>query len=350
MQAIVEPKRPTAVFRFDASPEIGGGHAVRCITIAHALNARGWDCILAVRAGTAEIVEDLAGAEARWLELECGTDFEADEIATRLSADCDLLIVDHYGRDAVFEEACREWAKKILVIDDLADRPHACDLLLDQTAGRQAEDYEPLVPADCRLLLGSGYALLKPRFADLREPTLRRRREQPGLRRLLVSVGLMDHANLTETALKGIELAGLDVSVDVVLGGHAPHLEAVRSAAERLGSSVTVTTNAGDMPERSARADLAIGAAGTTSWERCCLGLPGVVAICADNQNKIAEVLVAAGAVDLLGRDVSITPGMIADAIVRLQKEDGRLAEMSAGAADLCDGLGARRLMEVLEG
>ncbi len=268
---------------------------------------------------------------------------------TRLSADCDLLVVDHYGRDAAFESACRDWVRRILVIDDLADRRHDCDFLLDQTAGREADDYRPLVPSHSRLLLGSLHALLKPRFAELREESLRRRRERPGLERILVSVGLMDHANLTEIALRGIERAGLDVAVDVVLGGRAPHLDAVRAAAERLGPRVTVTTDADDMAERLARADLAVGSAGTTSWERCCLGVPALVAVCADNQEKIAEELVAAGAVDLLGRDASISPESVADALVRLHGGRERLTEMGARASALCDGRGTARLMEVLE-
>jgi len=348
VQALVEPKRPTAIFRFDASPEIGGGHAVRCATIARELNRRGWDCTLAVRAGTVELVEGLVGSETRWLELACGSGFEAEEIATRLSADCDLLVVDHYRRDAEFERACRDWARRILVLDDLADRPHDCDFLLDQTAGRQTADYEPLVPSGCRLLLGSPHALLDSRFAELRDASLRRRRERPGLGRILVSIGLMDHNNLTGTVLGGLVQTGLDVRVDVVLGGRAPHLGAVRAAAARLGPKATVTADATDMPERLAEADLAIGAAGTTSWERCCLGVPGIVAVCADNQERIAEALSGAGAVDLLGRDVSIDPGAVAEAVLRLHGEQGRLAEMSASAAMLCDGRGVRRLMEVL--
>jgi spore coat polysaccharide biosynthesis predicted glycosyltransferase SpsG len=219
---------------------------------------------------------------------------------------------------------------------------------LDQTAGRQAEAYESLVPTGCRLLLGSQHALLGSRFAELREFSLRRRGERPALRRILVSVGLMDHANLTETVLDGLARAALDVRVDVVLGGRAPHLDAVRAAAARLGPHATVTVDAADMPKRLTEADLAIGAAGTTSWERCCLGVPGIAAVCADNQELIAEALVAAGAVDLLGRDVSITPEAVAEAVLRLHGAPECLAEMSASAAALCDGRGIRRLMEVL--
>ncbi|MEK9723231.1 MAG: UDP-2,4-diacetamido-2,4,6-trideoxy-beta-L-altropyranose hydrolase, partial [Rhodospirillaceae bacterium] len=272
-----------ALFRFDAGPRVGGGHAMRCLTLAAALEDAGWSCRFAVSDGTLEAVAPLAA--------RAGDCIAPDAVAA--AGPVDALIVDHYGWTAVEETPCRKFADAILVLDDLADRPHDADILLDTALGRRAEDYAGLAPDACRYLLGPVYALLTPEFAALREATLARRSAGGYLRRALVAFGLTDPDDLTSRALDGLVGRGLEVTA--VLGGGAPHLDAVRAAAEALDPPAELAVNAVDMAARMAAADVAIGAFGTTSWERCALGLPTVGVVAADNQRVNAAALTVAG-------------------------------------------------------
>ena len=154
--------RPTAVFRADASEEIGGGHVMRCLTLAGALTEAGWHVGFAVNAQALAVVPSLAGAIEDILVL--GEDDEASALTERWPDGVTLLAVDHYGRDMAFELRCRPWAAVIMAIDDLANRRHRVDVLLDQTHGRSESDYRPLTGPECRLLLGPQFALLRPQF------------------------------------------------------------------------------------------------------------------------------------------------------------------------------------------
>ncbi|WP_254434767.1 UDP-2,4-diacetamido-2,4,6-trideoxy-beta-L-altropyranose hydrolase [Magnetospirillum sp. UT-4] len=317
-----------AVFRCDASAAIGSGHAVRCLTLAAALEQAGWRSALATPAESLGVVPAL-GRHPR--------------IDPDASAPADLLVVDHYRLDAAYEGTARAWARRILVLDDLADRTHDCDLLLDQTLGRHAADYRPLVPPGCRVLTGPAFALLRPDFASLRGQALERRRGV--LKRVLVAFGGTDPGNATGLALAGIAASGLDLAVDVVLGQAAPHLEAVRAS---LPANATLHVGTARMAELMLDADLAIGAGGSSAWERCCLGLPALMMVIADNQRAVTAALERAGAALALGDAASLSAAAVADALGHL--DAGGLATMAAAGFGICDGMGAGRLARVLAG
>lgn len=323
-----------AVFRFDAAPELGAGHAYRCLTLAESLTRLGWDCTGIANREAADTVPALRDHPA--LKLRIGGHADAQP--------ADLLVVDHYGLEAGWEAGCRSWAKSVLVIDDLADRRHDCDLLLDQTFGREAADYAGLVPDRCRVLAGSGYTLLRPAFARARAASLARRGETPELRRILVSLGATDPDNHSLIALQGIAESGLPVAVDVVLGSAAPHLAAVRRQIAGMPQSVRLHLDIGNMEELMGAADLAIGAAGTSTWERCCLGLPSLLMVIADNQRQIAEAVSAAGAARLLAGPRDSLAGQVAAALRDLAGDPDALRGLSARAAEICDGRGCDRL------
>ncbi len=338
------PQGQLALFRFDASAIIGGGHAMRCLTLAGAMSRRGWQCKFAVGPDSLTTVSRLSGFGDDVLVLEGTADSEADMIEEWLGGECDLLIVDHYGRDAGFEKACRRFAKRIMVIDDLANRPHDCDFLLDQTFGRSRDEYKSLAPATCKFLLGSGYALIASDFFILRGKTLIERARRKNIGRVLVSFGLSDPDNMTEKALQGIAASGLDLNIDVVLGSGAPHLDNIRTIAAEMGPMVKLTTDATDMSERMSLADIAIGGGGTSSWERCCLGLPTLVVVVADNQKTVVGKLAQSGAVILLGTAADAGPEAIARNLCALADDIDRLKCMQQDAADICDGLGTSRV------
>lgn len=326
---------PRAIFRTDASVAIGGGHVRRCLVLADALAEAGWDIAFVCSAGAATVVPALG--QRGYTQIEPA----AFEEATRAPGfSCALLVVDDYRLDAAFESACRSWAERILVIDDLADRAHECDALLDQAPGRRRDDYAALVPADCELLLGSSYALLDRRFRDAR----RQRKPAGKVERVFVNFGTTDTANATSVALDALRAAKLGVAIDVVLGAAAPHLAAVRSRIESGGISAALRLDVDDMAALIRRADLAIGAGGVGALERCALGLPSLILTVAANQHANATALAAAGAAryagDIGGRSVSD----IAAVLQEIAADEPARRAMSAAAAALVDGLGAARV------
>lgn len=334
---IDQPGASTAVFRADASATVGGGHVMRCLSLAQSLQALGWRCGFAVNATAGETVPALR-AEALQVVADAATP------QPLWPAGADWLIVDHYGLGAAWEAEQRGWAKRILAIDDIADRRHDCDILLDQTFGREAEDYDSLVPDRCRVLAGSDYALLRPTFARARAGSLARRAAAGALRRILVSLGATDPDNHTAAVLEGIAESGLALAVDVVLGSGAPHLEAVRRACAELPLQASLHVDTEDMPRLMTAADLAVGAAGTSTWERCCLGLPALLVVIAENQRRVAQAVSAAGAAQLLSGPRSALAGQVAAALRDLAADPAALQALGRRAAAICDGRGADRV------
>lgn len=359
-----------AVFRVDASAEIGTGHLMRCLTLAAALREVGWDCRFLMRAPPAALARRVAtqgvalatlpapGTDdapptdgpphARWLGVALEREI-AQSRAALAAAVPDWVIVDHYALDARWETAAVPRGARVMAIDDLADRPHACDLLLDPTLGRRAEDYGGLVPADARLLLGPAYAPLRSAFAARRAESVARRK-QPELRRILVTMGGVDPDNVTGRILIALAETKLPAGLEVVavLGGAAPWIDAVRTAAAKAPFPATVKVDVEDMAREMIAAELAIGAAGTTAWERCCLGLPTLMLVTAENQRGIARALDGAGAARLISdANDPAWPERLAAALDALA-EPGTLAEMAHRAAAVCDGRGAERVVRAM--
>lgn len=330
------------LFRCDASPTLGGGHAMRCLALADAFAGSGATCVFAVNPGATDIVPGLV--RHRVIEVDGEGSDEAGSLARAFREGVDLLIVDHYHRDDAFETACRSFAREVLVIDDLADRAHDCDWLVDPTLGRRPEAYAGLVPESCRLLLGPDYALLRPEFAALRPQALARREAHQAVERILISFGASDPHDLCGTLLGPLLEALPDVSFDVVTGG--PPSPATRAAAERGGTRVRLIRQTADMAYLMAEADFAIGACGGTSWERCALGLPAAVVITAENQREIAAALVDAGAVRLSTAADLSTQKAILEGLCDLVCDESALVTMARNAASLCDGDGISRILE----
>ncbi|MFB2594517.1 UDP-2,4-diacetamido-2,4,6-trideoxy-beta-L-altropyranose hydrolase [Paracoccus sp. p4-l81] len=356
-------------FRVDASVRIGSGHVMRCLTLADALREAGADCqflcrvhdghlndliaarsfaVTALPMGGAALPDEPVLAHADWLGSDWQTD--AHQVVAALGGKpVDVLVVDHYALDHRWHRALRPHVGRIMVIDDLADRAHDCDLLLDQNLGRQAADYDGLVPDHAPRMIGPHHALLRPDFARARPDSLRRR-GPPALRHLLITMGGVDQDNVTGqilNALPGLHLPDL-TGIEVILGPSAPWVEAVREAAARMPWPTTVRVGITDMAATMARSDLAVGAAGGTSWERCCLGLPTIQIVLADNQMGAAEAL------DRTGAAIAVrTPGQIAETLRTLDSPDrmgDMLRRVGRSASGLVDGLGAPRVAAIILG
>ncbi len=253
-------------------------------------------------------------------------------------SNADLLIVDDYSKAAAEEAQLRHHAKIIMTIDDLANREHICDILLDPTLGRQIEDYENKTPADCRFLLGADFSLLRPEF--------RRKRKQVKTRetidQILIAPGQTDPHDLASLALNAIKAARPDIKIDIVLGSSAPHLEKLANEAQNF-ATIHKNIDANSIAELMIEADLAIGAAGGSGWERCALGLPSLVVVIADNQQTNAAALANAGAARVVGALESLNVDTLSHAITMLDQHPDELAAMSRRAASLCDGRGTIR-------
>lgn len=360
------------VFRCDASFQIGTGHVMRCLTLANALKQKGHKCHFICKAQAGNLIEKIKqnGHQAYALAVAIDDDKQVGDLAYRLdhshwlgssqaldATQCqqllsyhtvDWLIVDHYALDYEWESRLRAYAKQIMVIDDLADRAHDCDLLLDQNLGTQDTDYAHLVPSHCKLLTGIKYALLRPEFAEWRDYSLHRRQLAPQLKTLLINLGGVDKDNVTTQILKGLVESALpkDCTIQVVMGATAPHIDSVRSVASELPWQTKIIINADNMAELMANADLAIGASGSTTWERCCLGLPSIQLVTADNQAKIANHLKAQNIAFVIHQD-SIRSQLI-QIINTLVENPQRLLEVSHKCSTITDGLGTEKVKELL--
>ncbi|PRB84048.1 UDP-2,4-diacetamido-2,4,6-trideoxy-beta-L-altropyranose hydrolase [Pseudomonas sp. MYb185] len=356
------------VFRADASLEMGTGHLMRCLTLANALQAQGRDCHFICREHTGNLIEYVRQQGHEVHPLACISDAEMDGtpiharwLGATQAQDAVLcaailsnlqpqwLVVDHYALDARWEQQLKPHYHKLLVIDDLADRPHQCDVLLDQTLGRDPLDYQPWVPAGCRVLCGAQYALLRPEFAALRSYSLQRRQSAP-LHHILVSMGGVDKDNATGQILTALATAELPAegAITVVMGSTAPWLETIRRQAARMPVTTLVRSGVSDMAQLMADSDLAIGAAGATSWERCCLGLPTIMVVLADNQQQVAAGLQNAQAVRVLAASQDI-PLALPILMRELLQSTGQLHLMSEAAAAVTDGTGTTRVIGHLE-
>jgi len=339
-----------AVFRADAGPTVGAGHVVRCLAVAQELRGLGAAPAFAMRLGSAEAVAGFAAGGMERIDLPpTGDDIAALEAA--LDRPIDLLVVDRYEWAAPQETALRRRARRIAVIDDLANRRHDADLILDQTPGRQDRAYRDLSPPDCRFLLGPRFALLRAEFVEARSRSLERRRAEERFRNVVVSFGGVDSKNMTAKALDGVAQSGLDAEIVVVMGGSAPHLVSVRDKIDRLramGKKIELLVNTDKMADFLVAADLALGAVGGTAWERCVLGLPTIAVSLAENQDGAAQALSALGAIGYLGRHDQVDASAIAAALRGLALDPAGRRAMSEAAAAVCDGRGARRAAEAM--
>jgi len=332
-------RRPVAIVRAAASERIGIGHVMRCRSLAHALRQRGWTCLFAVDSATRRAVAGLELSDFL-VDLDDNPDDPSVLLATWPDG-VDLLVVDHYEWDADREVRCRPWARRVLVIDDLADRPHACDVLVDQTLGRTEDDYRGLVPSHCELLLGPEFALLRPEFAERRHAALTRRVRMEKPRRILVNFGGGRQDPVIRDVLLAISAMDLDADVDLVLGASEADLLSVPQPGK---IRLRVHPRTPDMAGMMSAADLAIGAGGVSTWERCCLGLPSVIIVVADNQRGIAAAVAAAGAAITIDSRGPEKQSEIRRALALLWTDRHRYAAMSRAAAAICDGLGTQRV------
>lgn len=339
---------------------------MRCLTLADALREQGAACtfvcrefpgnlidvirqrnypvhpLLSVVSGAKPLPEaddDAPLSHAAWLGATPRED--ARQTRTALgNALFDWLIVDHYGIDVRWERSLRPLCRGLMVVDDITDRKHDCDVLLNQNLGRRVADYDGLTPADCQICTGPEHALLRPEFAAWRPYSLARRTTSR-LDRLLITMGGVDKDNATGMVLDALRNCPLPTAcrISVVMGPHAPWLGQIRRQSIDMPWATEVLLNVGNMAELMANSDLAIGAAGSTTWERCALGLPSIIVALAENQRAISCALDAAGAAKAI--DLATLRTEFEAFFLRPNEFASKLAYLGAAAARVTDGRGA---------
>jgi UDP-2,4-diacetamido-2,4,6-trideoxy-beta-L-altropyranose hydrolase len=351
------------VFRTDANQQIGTGHFMRCLTLADELRRSHADIFFVSRALPLHLQQMLSehGVQyvalpeneltqetdelphAAWLTTSQAKDAE-QTMAALGAGTWDWLVVDHYALDHRFEKPLRSVVQHVMVIDDLADRVHDCDVLLDQNFYLdQAQRYFDKVPSHCKLLLGPSFALLRPEFKAMRDKVQVRTGK---VNNILVFFGGVDADNLTGQVLDALIKLNLGVNVNVVIGQQHPQKEMIRQLCEQHSYNCHVQTN--QMASLMAEADLAIGAGGSSHWERCCLGLPSIAVATAANQIPITDALSQLGGCLSLGDFQNTTVEKIKESLLFFLESSVECEKYSKSAFKLVDGNGVLRVAQEL--
>ena len=328
-------QRQLAVFHANAGVQVGWGHIVRCSALATALLEQNWQVVFLATEETVAVLDvHLPNTVTHHL---LDHPISAPQTIAALKRDfragCDLMVLDDYDLDEKDEAAFRPWARCILAMEDIPGRRHDCDLLLDPTPGRSRADYTATLPEAAAALMGSRFALLRDPFGSIdRAP------DAPP--RILISFGATDPNNVTEKILEQLD----GFAVDILLSGTAPALERVRQLVKVRQSTTNlhVDISAAELSILMSRCIIAIGAGGSSAWERCAAGLPSIVIKIADNQSDVIEAVLKNGAA-VEGHDIR-------SAVDSLLNDTDRRERIGKAARRLCDGFGARRIAYMLSG
>ena len=351
--------------RVDSSLSIGTGHIVRSLNLANALRNTGAECHFITKQHTGHIIPKIEsqdfnvsiipGApesegyivdEKSWLNGTQAQDAcEFIALGEQAAVNPEVIIVDHYSLDYEWEYAIKKQypSARIVVIDDLCNRQHWADMIIDQTFKRTPEEYGALNKANGQIYSGTSYALINPAFVALSAKSIKRKKALQEPKSVLITMGGVDAQNVTETILTWLnenETTFFD-KITIVMGRASPHQSAVREAAKHARFPVEVLIDVDTMPELMLEHDLAIGALGGTTWERCVMGLPAVNIAIADNQMTIAESLRSSGAIVLYADSLQSQTFMLAliDLITRYK-------EHMLLAMNICDGHGMSRVVQ----
>lgn len=339
------------LLRADASVSIGSGHIMRCLTLARALEQRGAEYEFICRQDEGNLIAWLLSQGVKVLPLPADISSEQDDAyysLTNFTQRYQLLVVDHYQLAETYCQGMRRSCDTILVIDDLANRRHDCDMLLDQNLLPDADSrYQHLVPMHCKQLLGPRYALLRDEFY------LGSKHIRPG--HILIGFGGSDEHNLTKLALDAInKLKPMKITADIVIGANNPWRAALEQQIACL-PNVQLHVQSNHMATLMRRARLMLGAGGATHWERCICGLPGLVVTVAENQQATTAYLNELGACVWLGQAAEMSAEFFAEQLCYYLSQPALLDEIGLRAKNLVpDNAGTplviEHIMAIIEG
>lgn len=354
--------------RVDSSFEIGSGHVMRCLTLAEELRSKGLNIYFICRNLPGNLIDYIKKLNfkvlglppvhpvakisplykhSNWLQVDWKTD--VTQTIEKIS-EIDLinwLIIDHYAIGFEWESTIKKYVKKIFVIDDLADRAHNCDVILDPNSLYDQNRYDRLVPPECKKFIGPKYTLLRKEFElakkDMKIP------KRTKIQRILVSFGGNDLKNETYKTILAIKELNIPfIQVDIIVGKNNPHKDFIKK--DCLKHHFNYYCQIKNIAQLMINADIGIGAGGSTTWEMCFLGLPSLIIITADNQKELTEKLHQAGAIRSLGRDCDVSTATIKEAIANLINDPSLLNEMSERGLCIMSNSSTQEIINILVG
>ncbi len=350
-----------AFIRADASDQMGTGHIGRDLALAEGFKSRGIQPEFICRALKGNLISSLENKglkvhvlpsgvkkndsahlfHSHWLETTQNRDAQETLTILTSSQGKSILVVDHYGLDQKWEAQLKPHCQKLVVIDDLADRSHDCDFLIDQNFHRnQDQRYENLVAKQCNRLLGPAYALLRSEFSKVK------RQEKSSIRHILVFMGGIDLAGDTVRVLKALRRIEKPFEkITVVIGASTPHRIEIENLCKQ-DPLVTCLVGVSNMAELMATNDMMISGGGSTTWERCCLGLPALVISVAENQRETSKFMAENGFQNYLGHTTDITEETITNALDRALQDPKKILEIGRRGMELVDGHGISRILD----
>lgn len=344
-------------FRVDASIHIGSGHVMRCLSLANQLQKSGYDIVFVIRPQNGDLSAYIAELGYKviklnrlntftsprstddyksWLQV---TEIQDARDFLSVALDARIVVVDHYGINRAWEEYVKSrLACKLVVIDDLV-RQHDADLIIDQTYG--ADPYEYLSNSAVKFVLtGSEYALLNSQFSDFHKLALEERKIK-NTHKLMISMGGVDKPNATLKVLDALSIREIKFDTTVLLSERAPHFNSVSSFCKRNEDWVKHISFSNNMAKLMLKHTIAIGAPGSTSWERACMGLPSIIIPLAKNQLQICRNLVDAGCA------ISLCKEEIANKLnFKLDELLSDYEKMTSNSLKICDGMGVKRVVK----
>lgn len=348
-----DPSPPTIVFRSVANQRIGTGHAMRCHALHTRLESLGWRCYWSATRETFNFLGSNISPFAQ-IELQEDDPIVHAETIKAIVGHCHVLIIDDYAVEKEFATAMRSFCDKIVYFDDLANRKLDADLVVNPTPGNWKEQYSTLTTRPVYLLQGPDFALLRQQFLFRRNNRAIIRQNHDvvsSLKRIFISFGGIDAANGTGLALDMLS-SETDIGIDVVLGRQALHLDYVREQISQIGPRARLWTDVADMAALMVEADIAIGAPGTSTWERACLGLPSLLVGIAENQRENAKIVESCGAGIVAGFLTTEPREAVANRLTQyfrtLKGSFIKRKNMALAAAKLCDGRGGQRVAVAL--
>jgi len=354
-------------FRVDAGIAMGGGHLSRCLTIANALILSGVSkCFFILKSHQGSFASTIqrCGFEFEVLPLEFQPDYKTSDYGQWVGGsilndgqlslswlkkkgftDKDWLIVDHYGLDYKFEELIAKSGINIGVIDDLVNRQHSCQFLIDQTCGRKDIEYKKLVSSDTYLMTGQRFCMLRPEFLKIRSLSLLKRSAFQDIKCIFINFGSTDPTNVTSRIISTLSQVKLhpEMRIVVAVGRNTPHLLEIQNCISTYPGEINLIVDAINMSELMYQADLAIGAAGATTWERCTLGLPAIIIKTAENQNTVIKRIIEFGVAVLHDLDTENQPVELLKHLSYIQEN---YLYMSEKCSDLVQGDGVNKVVD----
>ena len=297
--------KKTIIFRVDSGVRIGSGHMFRCITLAKAL--KNHNIIFLCKEISLEFRKLCKNnnfqiyyiRKNRSLEKKIDSNLDSKktiEIIIRKKINPDLIIIDNYYINNNWEKALKKYVKKIVVIDDFINRKHDCDMIINQNLSKkQIKKYQLSFPENCFKLFGPKFAILRNEFIENRK----RVKTRESIKNILISFGSSDPTNETIKAIRAMK-DFQKYKIDVVVGTLNRRKNVIKKICSNF-NNLKFHLQTDKMALLMRKADISIGAAGTTSWERCCLGLPTIVSILSKDQLIIVENLVTQKTIINLG-------------------------------------------------